>query len=353
MTKKKTIGFYPGTSWHAYQKLLATELFKAGFNVVEGDDFTNEALKNTNQDILSFHWIERFWEKGTYFQRVKCLLGVWRYLCQAKALGKIIIWTVHNHQPHQNPSFLDKIGVQIFCWHAHIIACHSQWSKGWIKKASIKNVSPIVVYHGNFSGVFKGISDNRNLKKSLGLSTKLLCIGMIGEIRPNRGHELAINVINNFSNVQLLIAGRCKDALYLKELQNLIHKSSNNKIIIKVGNLSDSEYNEFVAVTDASLLPYHNVTTSGALMSSWTIGTPVIASDLPYFTEMISKGGSADSTFSLNNEAELIELIKQYTELDWLQVRRDTLQNAEHYRWDLVVKPLIEKLNLCLAKRTK
>lgn len=344
MSPSSKVGFYPGTKWHAYQKLLARALTNCGYDVVQGDEFNDNALATTDQDVLHFHWIERLWDGPSYLGRIKCLLGVWRYLRKAKRLKKLIVWTVHNHKPHQNPSVLDSIGVRLFCWYTDIIACHSDWSKGWIQSRSIKKIEPVVVYHGNFDGVFFGVADNRMLKKSYCLDENKLCLGMIGEIRPNRGHELAIKVANLLPNTQLLIAGRCKDEAYLKRLKQQILPTRLNDITIRVGDLSDKQYNELSACADVCLLPYHNVTTSGALLSSWTIGTPVITSRLPYFEEMIPIDCSINSTFDLDSEQELIQQVSSYTSQNWLELREKTLAKAVEYDWDTVVKPLVARM---------
>lgn len=346
MTIKAVIGFYPGTAWHAYQKLLANALSKDGYDVVQGDDFNDSALAETAQDILHFHWIERLWDGKSYLGRIKCLIGVWRYLVKAKELNKIIVWTVHNHEPHQAPSILDKIGLRLFCWYADIIACHSHWSKNWIMKASLNSVSPIVVYHGNFKGVFHGVEDNRRLKLEKGLVSDMLCVGMIGEIRPNRGHEMAIRLINQLDDVQLLIAGRIKDKRYLDDLKKMVAQNKKQNVIFQVGNLSDQEYNDYTACSDVCLLPYHNITTSGALMSSWTIGTPVITSNLDYFKEMIPADSLTDTVFCLSDEDSLLEIISSYKQRNWLQLRQATLMKAASYDWDIVVQPMLKRLNM-------
>jgi beta-1,4-mannosyltransferase len=338
------IGFYPGTAWHAYQKLLAEALEKGGYEVVQGDDFSDKALCKTDQTILHFHWIERLWDGPSYLGRIKCLIGVWGYLRKAKRLNKTIVWTVHNHEPHQAPSVLDKIGVRMFCWYADVIACHSHWSKNWIMKASVNTVSPIVVYHGNFKGVFHGVEDNRSLKQREGLATNKLCVGMIGEIRPNRGHELAIRLVNQLDDVQLLIAGRIKDTIYLDALIKMVAQDKRQNVIFKVGNLSNQEYNDYSACSDVCLLPYHSITTSGALMSAWTIGTPVIASDLDYFKEMIPSVSQTDAIFSLNDEDNLLEIVCSYKQRNWLKLRQDTLMKAASYDWDIVVQPMLKHL---------
>lgn len=343
MNKHQVIGFYPGTKWHAYQQEMAEALSQFGYEVVQGDDFTDQSLIKTSQDILHFHWIERLWDAPTWFGKLKCLMGCIFYLRKAKALNKMIVWTVHNHLPHQNSNIFDWLGLLVFTSYADVIACHSQWSKTWLQKFSIKNITPIIVPHGNFSNMYQPVIDNASLKQQYDFKQNRLLLGMVGEIRPNRGHEEAILAVQRLEGkVQLLIAGRCKDQTYLSELKNMAMHSDN--VIFIAENLSDQKYNDLIAASDITLLPYKSITTSGALLSSWSIGVPTITSDLPYFEELKPKNWWAGSTYELGNIDSLVSVISKYSDGYSLKFREAALEESKNYSWDKVIIPLVEAL---------
>ncbi|MBC6986907.1 glycosyltransferase family 4 protein [Alteromonas sp. BZK5] len=349
IVNRHTIGFYPATNWHAYQKAMAQALEKNGFEVKVGHEFTDDALISSQESVVHFHWIERFWEGGTFFEQLKSLIGVWRFIKKAKRLGKVLVWTVHNHKPHGRVTWADWAGVRLFCFYSDIVACHSEWSKNWIENLVVTKAKVCIVYHGNFNNVFVPVTDNTQLKKKFGIEKGKICIGLVGEIRPSRGHELALEAIKNVNNSQLLIAGRCKDEAYLALLYERINAyglSDRVKLVCK--NLTDTEFNEYLAAADVSLLPYKDITTSGALLASWTVGTPVIASRLPYFVEMTKGRGSIGNVFDINSPSSLIGLLKKlsngYTHEHWVMLRKRTLDEANQYDWDRVVLPLVLEL---------
>jgi len=337
------LGFYPGTKWHAYQHAMAGALSKHGYEVVKGDDFTDQSLIKTSQNILHFHWIERLWDAPTWFGKLKCLLGCIFYLRKAKELNKTIVWTVHNHLPHQDSNIFDWFGILVFTSYADVIACHSKWSKAWLQKFSIKKISPIVVSHGNFSSIYQSVIDNTSLKEQYNFKQDSLLLGMVGEIRPNRGHEEAILAAQQLgSKVQLLIAGRSKDQEYLTELKHIALSSDNITFIAE--NLSDQKYNDLIALADITLLPYKSITTSGALLSSWSIGVPTITSDLPYFEELKPKNWLAGSTYERGNVDSLVSVIAKYLGVYSTRFREAAWEESKNYSWDKVIIPLVESL---------
>ena len=69
--------------------------------------------------------------------------------------------------------------------------------------------------------------------------------------------------------------------------------------------LTNAEFSDAVAASDAVLLPYHAVTGSGVLFAAWTLGAGVIASDLPFFREMLESRPLGGRTFRLGDSTAL------------------------------------------------
>ena len=262
MTGTKQIECHPGYGWHAYQECFAQAIKPYGFISQAGGDFSNERLLATQADILHFHWIERLWDTPSLLGKVKCLIGIHRYLTLAKQLNKKIIWTVHNHYPHENTSFIDHLGVKLFAKFSDLIVTHSEWSKQWVCHHFPNAVTPLVMPHGNFKYVFSEHNGEKAGLSDFNLSSSQFTAGMIGVIRPNRGHELVIEAVKNLPDTQLLIAGRNNDSAYFERLKTMA--SGYKNIVITELDLSDARYNELVGICDVVLLPYTDITTSGA-----------------------------------------------------------------------------------------
>jgi glycosyltransferase involved in cell wall biosynthesis len=105
--------------------------------------------------------------------------------------------------------------------------------------------------------------------------------------------------------------------------------------------LSDQEFADLTAASDVSLLPYSNVTTSGALMASWTLGTGVIASDLPFFRELIPTPGPAGRLFHVGDAGNLAETIRAYLSIPRAERCEAAGREARKYNWPDCVMPVV------------
>lgn len=344
----KTISCIPGQGWHAYQDAFYSALSSYGFTVEREMHFSNKALSNNQSQILHFHWIERLWESPTYIKRIKNILGVRQYLKLAKKLKKKIVWTVHNHYPHENGSWLHGFGLRLFAKYSDVIICHSQWSKDWIESHFKVRGSIVVMPHGNFENVFSFRPTDVNTRKQYGLASNKVTLGMVGVIRENRGYEHALSLIKKLGDsFQLLIIGRCTNNVYLQTLKECIAGQLNVSIIVK--NLSDAEYNSAVASIDLMLQPYSSITTSGALLSSWTIGTPTATSALPFFKEFAPTQQNAGFYWSLDDPDEFIRKFSAFSKFPLAETREAARIESLKYNWDRIIIPVKDEFMRLLS----
>ena len=138
-----------------------------------------------------------------------------------------------------------------------------------------------------------------------------------------------------------MIAGRNNDKAYLEHLKAI--SSGYNNIVILEADLSNERYNQLVSVCDVVLLPYSNITTSGALLSSWTIGTPVITSNLPFFAEFCAQT-NAGISLAHNTVSELEAAIENFMSFNRDSAHKDALNEADKYNWEQVVEPVAKKM---------
>ena len=354
MVKNIKVAFYPNDGWHAYQQSMALALKPHGIEAYQGGSFDNETLlADKESDILHFHWIERLWDAEGIFTQLKLILGVYRYLKLAKKLGKKIVWTVHNHYPHDNPSLAHKLGLRLFAKMADAIYTHSEWSKSWLISHLSPVCTPVIVYHGNFKNVFTHkVNPEKKRHEILGNGEDEL-IGIVGMVRRNRGHDLAIkSIVNSNKNWKLLIAGRAPDPTYYKELQELAGNDS--RITFEERRLTDQEYQELTMSCDALLLTYSDITTSGALLSAWTMGVPVVTTPLPFFKELIPTKSPAGHVMGIgDNQSELIKSIESILSVPKPQRIYEVAVLSDKYDWDSVILPMVASYKELLASSNK
>ena len=111
--------------------------------------------------------------------------------------------------------------------------------------------------------------------------------------------------------------------------------------------LTDQEFADLTAASDAVLLPYRAITGSGALLAALGLGRGVVTSDLPYFREILADEPDAGMVVSGWDTAAWANALLQYLERRPAAVRsRAALRLAARYRWDRCVEPLVDALGI-------
>ncbi len=324
---------------HPYLKCFFDALKPYGIRYESGKLFNNQILLNKELTGIHFHWIEYLWESSTIYRSIKSIVGIYSFLREAKKRRKFLIWTVHNHQKHNNPNFVDKIGFLLFAKKVDLIIAHSTWSKNYILK-KFKPFAPVIImYHGNFINYFQCNDDIYCLRGKYSLKPDLPVCGLMGTIRPYRGHDIAIETMKYLDNIQLFIVGSSYSNEYLSFLIQESKKYKN--IVILPKRLSDDEYAEVIKLCDLILLPYKNFTTSGALMASWSLGRSVVCSNHPYFKELIPHASKAGKIVELNPKF-IADAVLDLLSISSEERYNESFSEAKKYDWNIVVIPVVE-----------
>ena len=170
--------------------------------------------------------------------------------------------------------------------HTQFVIIHSIRSKEMLKQMGFNGRS-IFVPHFEYK-----TSYNYNLDKVgtdvQGLIKKKINILWFGNITYSKGVDLYVDNINSLANdikrkLNIIIAGRSLDGVFEK----CDTKDSVYSILIR--RLNDDEMTFLYTKSDYIILPYRQTSQSGVLEMAFHYQIPVIASDIPYFTMMLSK----------------------------------------------------------------
>jgi glycosyltransferase involved in cell wall biosynthesis len=193
--------------------------------------------------------------------------------------------------------------------------------------------------HGNFDGVYPVPRRRDVVLAELGLDPTKPVFCCLGYLRAYKGLELACAAVHRVGrDVQLIIGGPPYKRHDLGPLRQWIAKMPQARLIER--RLTEQEFADITAVSDAVLLPYLRVTTSGALLAAWSLGTGAIASDLPFFREIRDGVEGALQLFRPDDERDLVRAIEAYTGVPREQRQRSARSAAERYAWDTCVTPV-------------
>lgn len=314
-------------------------------------------------DGLHFHWPEKVWRKTPQalrkltggagrggVRRVARVLGMRlqlmrfrRYLRRARQLGMRVAWTVHNMEPHEGASKVDERGYRLLARQCDLILCHSESARAECIARYAPRAAVVVMPHGNYDGVYPAPRPRREVLGALGLDAEQPVVGCIGRMREYKGLDVACAAVARCEGVQLLVAGSVQQGFDLAALQREMKNLGRAALVAR--RVSDQEFSDYTGACDAMLLPYRKVTGSGAFLASWTLGRGVVASDLPYFREMLEAHPKAGRLFRAGDAPSLAREIAAFLEVPAGERNAEARAAADCYPWDRCVRPVVEILH--------
>ena len=280
----------------------------------------------------------------TQRQKRRKLVGVLHFLAflrQAKRNGLRIIWTFHNVEAHEGADWMDRWGYRRLARSSDLMIFHSQGAR----QEAVKRYQPkgalVVMPHGNYRGVYPTPRPREVVFDELGLDPNVPVVSCLGMMREYKGLDTACEAMRFLGgHVHLLCAGAPHASLDLDSLRRLAARAGNVTIVPRF--LSNQEFADYAAISSALLLPYRRVTGSGALLAALSLSRGVIASDLPFFRDVLGSNTAAGTLVPPESPRALSEAIKDYLKLPSETREEAAALLADRYNWCAVVQPVVE-----------
>lgn len=331
---------FPG-GWHPYQALFARSMATRGIEVAPGGEMSDRLLVEQGRaiDAIHFHWLEHLWQAASLPRRLRLIAGLDRYCRLAKRLGKRIVWTVHNHANHEGARWGDHLGFRMVAGHSDLVIAHSRWSRDYLHDRFGVGDKTVVMPIGNYDGFYEARRDAAEVRASFGLDPNRPTCGLIGMVRANRGHELAIETVARMrGEVQLLIVGPSVDPNYEAKVRSLAAACPH--VTFHAATIRD-EYADLIRACDVILLPYSDITGSAALLATWTEARAVVLSDLPYFREFQPDDEAAGVMLEELTSGPLADGIRRLLNFPESRRTEAARREADKYPWGRVIEPVV------------
>jgi beta-1,4-mannosyltransferase len=338
--------------------LFHAALAKRGIAVADDLDIDPCWLRahGNSVDAVHLHWPERFWRKrfagGTRVQRaVRAVDALWqlnRFLRDARRRRVQCIWTVHNLEPHEGAYRWDHYGYRLLAHECDLVICHSQSAVLAVHDLYRPRGRVIVMRHGDPAPAYPRPRPHADVLVELGLDPQRPVVSCLGRLRHYKGLDLACAAIERLNGrVQLIIGGPRNVGFDVAPVRAMLPRTPG---VLIDRQLTDQEFADFTAASDAVLLPYRAITGSGALLAALGLGRGVIASGLPYFQEILADEPDAGVTVTGWDAADWADGIIRYLERPAAVRSRAALRLAARYSWDRCVEPLVAALGVPLEK---
>ncbi len=268
------------------------------------------------------------------------------YLCVrlAKLLGLRVVATIHDVESLCGDS---RGGLQRRILNASdAIVAHNMVSfNELIDIVGVPECKVSRIRHGNYIDSIHGRVDMATARRKLDLPPNAIVGLMFGQIKTAKGLDILLEalpkVVAKFPEFYLVIAGKpWKDdfARYQASIERLDIAS---RVRADIRYIPDDEASLYHSATDIVLLPYRKVYQSGVLLMAMSWGLPIIASDIPGMSELITHGDNGFLFRSGNPDSLSNVLIEALGDPDARgSAAKKALETARTHDWSLIGQEL-------------
>ncbi len=230
--------------------------------------------------VLQIHWVSvlfaaevrnpvKFW-----IRYILAYLDIWyvRNILSAK-----IVWTVHNLYSHDAiRKNLDLRARRFLAKQSDILLLHGPSAIPLVTEAyKVDKSKCVCIPHGNQKGAFPMEISKFDAREKLQIGQNKKVLLFFGTLRKYKGVEELIEAFKSIDdeNLFLLIAGKCRDESYRKELMGM----ADDRTLITDSFVPIDEVQVYMAAADIVVLPFKEILTSGSLLLAMTFGKMIVA----------------------------------------------------------------------------
>jgi beta-1,4-mannosyltransferase len=303
-------------------------------------------------DALHVHWPEPCWRQRLTerFGRLRRLKNFLEFVARVRRYGLTLVWTLHNIEPHEDVRAADRLGYRLLASAADLVICQSRAAEREFRQRYHPRRRTLVMHRGNYDGEYPEPAPRAEVLARFGLRPDLPTVAALGRIRAYKGLEMAVAAVRRLGGrVQLVIAGQPQTGHDLTALRTSAAAVSYVRVVER--QQTRQEFGDVLAASDALILPYRQITNSGLFYAAMTFARGVVASDLPFFREMLAGHPDAGRLFPVNDAQALAQAIEAYLRVPEERRRRAARAFADEHAWDRVVAPAAAAIRECVARR--
>ena len=325
-----------------YVRLLQAALSEAGIScsVAGGLSPRSLCLEKGTANILHLHWLELLYSSLALPRTVRRLTAVLAALVWAKSRGCKIVYTLHNLNPHEQAfPFVSRAADRMVLALADAVHVHDDEAKLSARRVYGQPRRIYVVPHGSYIGAYPNDCTRQEARARLGLADNAFVYLFLGQVRRYKGVEDLIAAFTQLPDgvCRLCLAGHVHDQAYGESLIQLVR--GQERIHTWFHYVADSEVQHFMNACDVCVLPYRDVTTSGAAILAFSFGKPIIAPVLGGFTELAANGRGI--AYDPERADGLLHALQQACLTDMVGAGQKAWMWAKEHEWQALAPSFI------------
>jgi beta-1,4-mannosyltransferase len=317
-----------------YVRLLRAAVEATGIPCLVDRDFGVPWLRarRGQVDVVHIHWLEMLYQYPRLGQRLRRSVSVIAAMVLARLWGIRLLYTVHNLAPHEQPHPIWSSLVDWFTFnltdaiHVHDSVMAEQVARRYGRRRAVHTIA-----HGNYIGAYPDECTREDARRRLEIESEALVYLFLGQLRRYKGIEALLDAYETIETdtSALLIAGRARDEEYGREVEATV--AGRRGVRLHLGFVPDDEVQYYMRACDVCVLPYRQVSTSGAAILAFSFGVPVVAPRMGCFVDLI--GVDRGVLFDPDRPTSLAEALDRVRDLDLDHMRRAALAYARTLDW--------------------
>jgi beta-1,4-mannosyltransferase len=273
-------------------------------------------------------------------------------LLAVRVLGITLVYTVHNlssgDRLHWFARLLERSANYVVFSLCNRIHVHNNYTKQVLETKHNRIAGVIVVPHGNYIGCYENQVSQETARWRLNLPKHIFTFLFFGLLRPYKGIEDLIEAFiqlielpdEQARSAKLLIVGNFySNQNFEQKIMKLIGGNPSITLIPKF--IPNEHIQLYMNACNICVLPYKDITTSGAAILALSFGRPIIAPAIASFPELITPDVGLLYSTSVKNE--FVSTLNNSIQRSWSEAA--ILEYTHTFDWDKLGPQLIALYN--------
>ena len=273
-------------------------------------------------------------------RRWRRLAALFDQLAAFRAAGGRVAYTVHNLDPHEEGGPADRWATARLIRQADVIHVHDDSTAAALAARFGRRRGVAIAPHGHYLGSYPNQVGRAEARERMDLPAGAFVYVTLGLLRPYKGLEELLPAFRRSAGADavLLLAGLPGSPDYAGRLADLA--AGDPRIRLFPRFVPPEEVQHFLNAADVCVLPYRQITTSGAALLAFSFGAAVIAPAIGAFPHLIA--GPRGLLYDPATPTGLPDALAAARGRDWAGVREEIIAWVTQFDWQRMGERLIE-----------
>jgi len=280
---------YPAWRDNPYINLLYLAVRGQGWDVtptIDLDELCFQSALLGRGDAIHLHWTQPVCQETPSAiearARLDRLVGV---LTAARERGVALLWTVHNHLPHEllHRDLELELIARITALASRVIQINAHTVEAVADAYELPREKVVTLPHSSYRGIYPDDVTRQEARTRLGVPPTSPTIGFVGQIRPYKGIVTLLRAAallgDEVEDLTLLLAGSTRPEV-LEQIESELPAAV--RTVRHHGFVDDADLQVWFRAADVMVFPYERVLNSGSVLLSATFGRSCVLPAEPH-----------------------------------------------------------------------